>query len=62
MNVSDKGLGDQIREASRRSIPYFVAYGETEAASGTVRVKNLESGFEQEVQISGVVEAIRSSA
>ncbi len=62
VNVTDKGLGDQIREAARRSIPYFVAYGETEAASGTVRVKNLESGFEQEVQISGVVEAIRSGA
>ena len=62
VNVTDKGLGDQIREAARRGIPYFMAFGESEAASGALRVKNLESGFEQELSVDAVAGAIRSGA
>ncbi|MES2995051.1 MAG: histidine--tRNA ligase [Patescibacteria group bacterium] len=61
-NMTDKSLGDQIREAAKRGIPYFIAYGESEAASGTVRLKNLESGFEQELAPAAVAEAIRSNS
>ncbi|MEK9184350.1 MAG: histidine--tRNA ligase [Patescibacteria group bacterium] len=61
-NVTDKSLGDQIREAAKRGIPYFIAYGESEAASGTVRLKNLESGFEQELAPTAVAQAIRSNS
>ena len=62
VNATDRSLSDQIREAARRGIPYFVAYGETEATSGTVRMKNLESGFEQEITIDTIADAIRSGS
>lgn len=45
----NKHLGDQIRDASRRGIPYFLAYGEQEAASGTVKLKTLETSAEEEL-------------
>jgi histidyl-tRNA synthetase len=49
-----KSLGDQIRDASRRGIPFFIAFGETETANGRVRVKQLESGTEEEVPVGEV--------
>ena len=49
VNKTGKGLGDQIKEASRRGITYFIAFGEQEATSGNVRVKTLESGEEIEL-------------
>jgi histidyl-tRNA synthetase len=58
VNKSGKGLGDQIKEASRRGIPYFIAYGEQEASSGMVRVKKLESGEEKEVSKDEVAERL----
>ncbi|MDR3546745.1 MAG: histidine--tRNA ligase [Candidatus Pacebacteria bacterium] len=54
VNVSDKGLGDQIRDATRRGIPYFIAFGDQEASSGIVRVKTLESGEEIELSRADV--------
>lgn len=54
VNSTSKGLGDQIRDASRRGIPYFIAFGEQEAASGRVRVKTLESGEETELSLDEV--------
>lgn len=60
VNITDRSLGDQIREAARRGIPYFVAFGESEAQAAVVRVKNLESGFEQELPVAEVARAIRS--
>ena len=60
VNVSGKGLGDQIKEAVRREIPFFLAYGESEAASGTFKVKTLESGTETELDASSVASFIRS--
>lgn len=62
VNITDRALGDQIREAAKRGIPYFVAFGESEAASGVVRLKNLESGFEQELAPTDVPQAIRSGS
>lgn len=60
VNVSGKGLGDQIKEAVRREIPYFLAYGESEAASGILKVKTLQSGTETELAVSDVSSFIRS--
>lgn len=58
VNVSGKGLGDQVKEAVRRTIPYFVAYGAEEAASGRVKVKTLAESREEEVAASVVAEHI----
>lgn len=60
VNITDRALGDQIREAAKRGIPYFVAFGESEAGAQIVRVRNLESGFEQELPVSEIASALRS--
>jgi histidyl-tRNA synthetase len=46
VNVSSKSLGDQVKEAVRRDIPFFCAYGENEAASGTLKLKELATSTE----------------
>lgn len=52
--LGKKGLGDQVKEAVRRHIPYFIAYGASEEASGTVRLKVLEESREEEMTLDDV--------
>lgn len=47
VNVLDKGLGDQVKEAVRRGIPFFLAYGANEATSGSVTLKVLAESREE---------------
>jgi len=49
-----KGLGDQVKEAVKRHIPYFIAYGASEEASGTVKLKILEESREEEMTLDDV--------
>lgn len=58
VNLTDKSLGDQVRDAARRQIPYFVAYGEAEAASGRVRLKALATGEESDVAVADIAEYV----
>ncbi|HET9641409.1 MAG TPA: histidine--tRNA ligase, partial [Candidatus Paceibacterota bacterium] len=39
VNLTERSLGDQIKDAVKRGIPYFVAYGSDEASTQTVRMK-----------------------
>jgi len=55
VNVLDKGLGDQIKEAVRRKIPYFVAYGETEVGADEISIKVLAESREEKLQKSEAV-------
>jgi histidyl-tRNA synthetase len=58
VNMNGKSLGDQIRDASRRGIPYFIAFGEQESASGMVRLKELETSSEKELSTNEAAELI----
>lgn len=49
VNSSGKGLGDQVKEAVRRGIPYFVAYGAEEVVQGSVTLKILAESRGEEV-------------
>lgn len=44
VNYSYKSPGDQIKSASKQSIPYAIIIGEKEAASKTYEIKDLDSG------------------
>lgn len=59
VNLTSKSLGDQVKDADRRSIPFFAAVGEEERASGNLRVKKLETGEERSLSIADVVSFIR---
>ncbi|KND51034.1 MAG: histidine--tRNA ligase [Parcubacteria bacterium C7867-007] len=47
MNLTQRSLGDQIREAAKRGIPYFTTYGPDEVKSGVLRLKRLDTGAEE---------------
>lgn len=55
VNLTDKGLGDQVKDAVRRSIPFFFAYGADEAKTSMVRVKDLRKSEEESVEENQVV-------
>jgi histidyl-tRNA synthetase len=54
VHASDKSLGDQIKEAVRRTIPYFIAYGRSEADSGQVTLKVLAENREENLSVDAV--------
>lgn len=59
VNLTDKKIGDQVKDAARRFIPYFVAFGKDEAKSKKVRVKELASGKEKKVSLKDVAKVVR---
>jgi histidyl-tRNA synthetase len=46
VDFGDKKLGDQIKTASKHSIPYLTVVGDNELSSGTFVVRNLATGEE----------------
>lgn len=58
VNLTEKKIGDQIKDAARRFIPYFLAYGKDEAKSKKARVKQLASGTEKKVSLKDVAKLV----
>ncbi|MBU2220438.1 histidine--tRNA ligase [Patescibacteria group bacterium] len=58
VNLTEKSLGDQIKDAVKRKIPYFLAYGSEEAATKAVRLKELLTGTEVEISQDIVMQHI----
>lgn len=54
-----KGLGDQVKEADKRGIPWFFAYGADEAKSGALRLKELATGTETLVSEDELLQFVR---
>ncbi|MGB4076806.1 MAG: histidine--tRNA ligase [Minisyncoccia bacterium] len=59
VNLTDKDLGDQVRNAVRRGIPYFLAYGAQEEKSSMVRIKDLARSEEESIEENQVVPFLR---
>jgi len=62
VNLSDKTLGDQVKNADRKGVPYFVAYGTEERDSGMVKVKTLASGLVTEVSVPDIAVHLSKAA
>ncbi len=60
VNLTDRGLGDQIKDAVKRAIPFFVAYGADEIKSQTVRMKILATSEEDTLPLSDLPARINS--
>ena len=58
VHTAGKTLGDQIREATKRNIPYFVAYGQTEFDTGMLRLKLLHENFEKEMSSAQLLDLL----
>jgi histidyl-tRNA synthetase len=59
VNLTSRTLGDQIKDAVKRGIPFFVAYGSQEQAGGEVRVKTLSSEEESLVPVAALSKHLR---
>ena len=58
VHTAGKTLGDQIREATKRNIPYFIAYGQTEYDTGMLRLKLLHENFEKEMSSAQLLDLL----
>lgn len=52
VNITNRGLGDQIQDAVKRGIPLFVAYGTNEITEQVIRIKILATGEEVTLPLS----------
>jgi len=60
VNLTDRSLGDQIKDAVKRGIPLFIAYGADEVENRTVRMKVLATGEEIVLPVSELPARLRS--
>lgn len=58
VNLTEKSLGDQVRDAVKRGIPFFLPFGATEEETGKVKLKALETGAENEIPSTDVAEYV----
>jgi histidyl-tRNA synthetase len=59
--LAGKGLGDQLRYAARKGVPYVVIPGEDEMARGQVTLKHLASGEQSLVELAALPGMLRAS-
>ena len=62
VNLTDRTLGDQIKDAVKRGIPLFIAYGANEVTNDTVRMKTLATSEEVILPISDLPKRLRPGA
>ncbi len=61
VNLTSRALGDQVKDAVKRGIPFFAAYGVDEVASRVVRLKTLATGEENVLPAAELSTRIRTS-
>ncbi len=59
VNLTERGLGDQIKDAVKHGIPFFAAYGANEVERGALRLKTLATGKESELPASEIPSRLR---
>lgn len=59
VNLTSRSLGDQVKDAVKRGIPHFVAYGPEEVAKKTVRMKVLATGEEVTLPVAELSARLR---
>lgn len=62
VNLTERALGDQIKDAVKRHIPLFVAYGANEISNQTVRMKILATGEESGLPLSELPVRLRAGS
>lgn len=62
VNLTGKTLGDQVKDADRRGIPHFAAFGAEERDSGIVHVKTLATGLVTEVSRTDIAKHLAERA
>jgi histidyl-tRNA synthetase len=55
-----RSIKAQMREANRQHAKYVIVVGETELQSGKVKLKDMQSGNEQEIPLDQIHNSLRS--
>lgn len=58
VNLTEKKIGDQIKDAEKRGVLHVIVYGEDEAKGSMITVKNIETGEEFETKKDAVLDLI----
>ncbi len=58
-NITEKKIGDQIKIADKKSIPFVLFIGEEEVKKGKFKIKNLKTEKETEVTEDKILETIK---
>ena len=56
--IEDKKIKAKFKYADKLQIPYVAIIGENEEKNGTVSLKNMESGEQEEVSIEKAIEKL----
>jgi len=59
VNLSNKKVGEQIAMAGKKSIPFILCIGQEEINSGRYKVKNLQSGEENDVAFNEIASIVK---
>ena len=59
-DLLERSLKAQLRYAARSGADYVVVVGDTEAATGQARLRDLASGTEEEIELAGLAEIIKT--
>lgn len=62
VNIGERSLGDQIKDAVKRNIPFFLAYGSNEVSNSTARMKILHTGEEVGLPVSEIPARLRAGS
>lgn len=62
VNITNRALGEQVKDAAKRGIPLFSAYGANETAQHTVRLKILRTGEEIGLPVSELPAHLRAGS
>jgi len=60
VNYTDRKIGDQIKRADKKGIPFVICIGENEVKENEIKVKNLSSGKEEKMDREKIAEFVRS--
>ena len=60
VNITEKKLGDQFKDAERRGVIHAIVYGKNEVSKRRVTIKNLRTGAETEVEKREIVSVLES--
>lgn len=61
VDYTGKKIGDQVKKAHKKKIPFVICVGNDEIESGKFKVKTMESGDEKEVKRDQIAEYIKNN-
>ena len=61
VGMKHEKMNDHTKAAKKLHVPFFIAYGENEATTGTVKIKDLITKKEDELPLQDVARVILES-